>query len=175
MRARNPRRPLCERDIRIGLGGKGKRVKQNQTDMIQLRSGGFQSVKVRRRGGYLTARMGFRHPHVPALFRHLFATLALGRCHCLTWQHASRDRQRSQHQRQSGNTEFDRQFQHYQSIYNISLSTTDSKTQQARKGFRLPCSTTSQPNLHGRHQLLLRNVRDRGLRAKRQYGNHRSQ
>jgi hypothetical protein len=84
--------------------------------------------------------MGLRHPHIPALLGHLLATLALGRCHCCTRQYARRNRQGSQHQRQSGNTEFDRQFQHYQSIYNISLSTTDSKTQQARKGFRLPRS-----------------------------------
>jgi hypothetical protein len=51
--------------------------------------------------------MGFRHPHVPALLGHLLATLALGRCHCCTRQHASRERQRSQHQRQSENTYFD--------------------------------------------------------------------
>jgi hypothetical protein len=92
-------------------------MKQNQTDMIQLRRGGLQSVKVRRRSGYLTARVGFRHPHVPALFRHLLATLALGQCHSCTRQYARRDRQRSQHQRQSGNTDFDQQFQHHQSIY----------------------------------------------------------
>jgi len=61
--------------------------------------------------------MGFRHPHVPALFRHLLATLALGRCHCCTRQYARRHRQRSQHQRQSGNTDLDQQFQHHQSIY----------------------------------------------------------
>jgi hypothetical protein len=60
--------------------------------------------------------MGFRHPHVSALFRHLLATLALGRCHCCTRQHASRNRQRSQHQRQSENTDFDQQSQHHQSI-----------------------------------------------------------
>jgi hypothetical protein len=153
MRARNTRRPLCERDVRVGLGGKGKRVKQNQTDMIQLRRDRLESVKVRRRGGYLTARMGFRHPHVSALFRHLLATLALGRCHCCTRQHASRDRQRSQHQRQSRNTDFDQQSQL------TSLSTTDSKTQQAGKGFSLLPS------------------RDRPNRAdwpKRQYGNRRS-
>jgi hypothetical protein len=62
--------------------------------------------------------MGFRHPHVPALFRHLLATLALGSGHSCTRQYARRDRQRSQHQRQSGNTDFDQQFQHHQSIYN---------------------------------------------------------
>src|SRR2546430_8442876 len=81
MRARSTRRPLCERVVRVSLGGKGKRVKQHQTDMIQLRRDGLQSVKVRRRSGHLTARMGFRHPHVAALLRHLLATLALGRCH----------------------------------------------------------------------------------------------
>jgi hypothetical protein len=59
----------------------------------------------------LTARMGFRHPHVPALFRHLLATLALGRCHSRTGQCARRDRLHDQHQRQSGNTEFDQQLQ----------------------------------------------------------------
>ncbi len=118
MRARNTRRPLCEREVRVGLGDKGKRVKQNQTDMIQLRRGGLQSVKIRRRGAYLTARMGFRHPHVPALLGHLLATLALGRCHSGTRQHTSRDRQRRQNERQSGNTDFDQQFQHHQFIYN---------------------------------------------------------
>jgi hypothetical protein len=61
--------------------------------------------------------MGFCHPHVSALPGHLLATLALGRRHLCTRQHASRDRQRSQHQRQSGNTDFDQQSQHHQSIY----------------------------------------------------------
>ena len=117
MRARNTRRPLCKRHVRISLGSKGKRVKQKQTDVIQLRRRGLQSVKVRWRSGYLTARMGFRHSHVPALLGHFLATLALGRCHCCTRQYASRDRQRSQHQRQSVNTDFDQQFQHHQSIY----------------------------------------------------------
>jgi len=60
--------------------------------------------------------MGLRHPHLPALFRHLLAKLALGRRHRCTRQYARRDRQRSQHQRQSGNTDFDQQFQHHQSI-----------------------------------------------------------
>jgi hypothetical protein len=59
----------------------------------------------------LTARMGFRHPHVPAVFRHLLATLTLGRRHSRTGQCARRDRLRDQHQRQSGNTEFDQQSQ----------------------------------------------------------------
>jgi len=45
---------LCEREVWVGLGGKGKRVKQNQTDMMQLRRGCLQSVKISRRGGYLT-------------------------------------------------------------------------------------------------------------------------
>jgi hypothetical protein len=62
--------------------------------------------------------MGFRHPHVPALLGHLLATLALGRCHSCTWQYARRDRQRSHDQRQSGNADFDQQFQHHQSIDN---------------------------------------------------------
>jgi hypothetical protein len=61
--------------------------------------------------------MGFRHPHVPALFGHLLATFAFGRCHRRTGQHASCDRQRSQHERQSGNTDFDQQVQRHQSIY----------------------------------------------------------
>jgi hypothetical protein len=61
--------------------------------------------------------MGFRHPHVPALLRHLLATLAFGRCHCCTRQHASRNRQRSQQQRQNVNTDFDQQSQHHQFIY----------------------------------------------------------
>jgi hypothetical protein len=57
--------------------------------------------------------MGFRHPHVPALLGHLLATLPLGRCHSRTRQYARRDRQRSQHQRHRGNTDFDQQFQHH--------------------------------------------------------------
>jgi len=57
--------------------------------------------------------MGFRHPHVPALLGHLLATLALGRCHRSTRQYARRDRQRSQYQRESENTEFDQRFQHH--------------------------------------------------------------
>jgi len=51
--------------------------------------------------------MGFRHSQVSALLGHLLATLALGRCHSCTRQYARRDRQGSQHQRQSGNTDFD--------------------------------------------------------------------
>jgi hypothetical protein len=61
--------------------------------------------------------MGFRHPKVAALLGHLLATLTFGRCHCRTRQYARCDRQRSQHQRQSVNTDFDQQFQHHQSIY----------------------------------------------------------
>jgi hypothetical protein len=60
--------------------------------------------------------MGFRHPHISTLLGHLLATLALGGCHCSTRQHASRKRQRSQHERQNRNTDFDQQFQHHQSI-----------------------------------------------------------
>jgi len=62
--------------------------------------------------------MGFRHSQVSALLGHLLATLALGRCHSCTRQYARRDRQGSQHQRQSEDTDFDQQFQHHQSIYN---------------------------------------------------------
>jgi hypothetical protein len=62
--------------------------------------------------------MGFCHPHVPALLGHLLATGALGRRHSGTWQHTSRDRQRSQHERQSGNTDFNQRFHHHQCIYN---------------------------------------------------------
>src|SRR6267143_4589222 len=108
MRARNTRRPLCEREVHVGEGGEGKRVTQSQTDMIQLRRGGPHSVKIRGRGAYLTARMGFRHPHISALLGHLLATLALSRCHSCTRQHASRDRQGSQHQCQNGDTKFGR-------------------------------------------------------------------
>ena len=67
----------------------------------------------------LTARMGFRHPHVPALFRHLLATLPLGGRHFGARQHTSHDWQRSQYQRQSENANFDKQFQHDQFIYNL--------------------------------------------------------
>ena len=86
MRAPNPRRPLCEREGHVGLGGKGKRARQNQTDMIQLRRSGLQSVKIRRRGGYLTARMGFRHSPVATLSRHLLAARHLSSRHLLIWQ-----------------------------------------------------------------------------------------
>jgi len=62
--------------------------------------------------------MRFWHPHVSALFRHSLATLAFGGRHFGTRQYARHDRQRSQHQRQRGNTDFDGQFQHYQFIHN---------------------------------------------------------
>src|SRR5580704_16075618 len=132
MLARNTRRPLCERDVRVGLGGKGKRVKQNQTDMIQLRRGRLQSVKVRRRRGYFTARMGFRHPHVSALFRHLLATLALGRCHCCTRKTATGSA--ASISARAGTPTL------VNSLNITSLSSADSKTQRAGKGFTLPPS-----------------------------------
>ena len=109
-------------------------MKQNQTDMIQLRRNGLQSVNARWRRGYLTARMGFRHPHVPALLGHLLATLAFGRCHRRSRQHASRDRQRSQRQRQSGNTDFDQPSHNQQSICH------EQKDATTRKRFQLPPS-----------------------------------
>jgi hypothetical protein len=79
-------------------------MKQNQTDM-QLRRGCLQSVKIRRRGGYLTARMGFRHPHVPALSRHLFTAVPLRWCHGCIRQGAGHDRQCDEQCRQSENTD----------------------------------------------------------------------
>jgi hypothetical protein len=64
--------------------------------MIQLRGGGFQSVKIRRRGGYLTARMGFRHPispHCSAIFlqhsRSAEVIVAPGNAHAATCNAAS--------------------------------------------------------------------------------------
>jgi hypothetical protein len=61
--------------------------------------------------------MGLRHPHISTLPGHLLAALALSRCHCCTRQHAGRKRQRSQHQRQGENTDFDQQSQDDQSTY----------------------------------------------------------
>ena len=111
MRARITRRPLCEREVRVGLGGKGERVKQNQTDTMQLRRGGLQSVKVRRRGGYLTARMGFRH--VPALSRHFFTALPLGCRHRCIGHHTCHYRQSGKQYCQSENTEFSYDLQRH--------------------------------------------------------------
>jgi len=95
MRAGNPRRPLCQREVRIGLRGRGKCVKQNQIDMMQLRRGCLQRVQISWCGCHLAARMGFRHPHVPALSSHFLATFPLGCRHrCI--------RQRTRHHRQCG-------------------------------------------------------------------------
>ncbi len=112
MRERNTRRPLCEREVRVGLGGKGKSVKQNQTDMMQLRRGGLQSVKIGRRGSCLTARMGFRHPHVPALSRHLFTALPLGCRHRGIGHRTCHHRQCGEQYCQSENTYSTHDCQH---------------------------------------------------------------
>jgi hypothetical protein len=105
MRARNPRGPLC-REERVGLGCQGKRVKQNQTNMMQLRRSRFERMKISRRGGYLTARMGFRHPHVPALSRHLLTALLLGGRHRCIGRHTCHHWQRGEQYRQSENSDF---------------------------------------------------------------------
>lgn len=105
MRARNPRRPLCQREIRVVLGSEGKRVKQNQTDMVQLRRGCLQGVKISRCGGYLTARMRFRHPHVPALSRHLLTALPLGCRHRSIGHRTCHHRQCGEQYCQSENTD----------------------------------------------------------------------
>ena len=81
-------------------------MKQNQTDMMQLRRGCLQRVEISRRGGYLTARMRFRHSHVPALSRHLLAALPLGGCHRPIWHYTRHHRQRTEHERQRVNTDF---------------------------------------------------------------------
>jgi hypothetical protein len=111
MRARNPRRPLWQREVRVGLGCKGNCVKQNHTEMIQLGRRCLQRVKVRRRGGYLTARMGFRHPHVPALSRHLLTAVPLGWSHRHSWQGTGHDRQCDEQYRQSENTDSTHEYQ----------------------------------------------------------------
>jgi hypothetical protein len=80
-------------------------MKQNQTKMMQVRRGCLQSMKTSRRGGYLTARMGFRHPHVPALSRHLLTALMLGGCHRPIWRYTRHHRQRTEHERQTVNTD----------------------------------------------------------------------
>jgi hypothetical protein len=91
----------------------------------------------------LTARMGFRHPHVPALFRHLLATLALGRRHSRTGQCARRDRLRDQHQRQSGNTEFDQHLQ----LLPVYLQLTIRRNRRRKVSAHLR-HLVGQPNLH---------------------------
>ena len=81
MRARNPRRPLDQREIRVNLRCVAKHVRQNQADVVQLRRGCRESVKISGRCGHLTTRMGFRHPHVLALSRHLLTAVLLGCSH----------------------------------------------------------------------------------------------
>jgi hypothetical protein len=91
----------------------------------------------------LTARMGFRQPHVPALFRHLLATLARGRRHFRTGQCARRDRLRDQHQRQSGNTEFDQQLQTSPVYLQLTI-----RRNRRRKVSPYLRHLVGQPNLH---------------------------
>jgi len=138
MRARHTRRPLCEREIRAGLGGKGKRVKQNQTDMMQLRRGCFQSVKVRRSSGCLAARMRFRHPHVPTLSRHLLTTLPLGRRHRCIGRHTCHHRQPGEQYRQSENSDFLHEVQRHECRRNSELDATGSEKIQITAVTRSP-------------------------------------
>ena len=143
MRARNTSRPLCDRAVRVGLGGKGKRVKQDQTDMIQLRRSGLQSVKIRWRGGYLTTRMGFRHPHVSALFGHLLTALPLGRCHRCIGQNAYHHWQRGEQYRHSDNNDFLNYFQHYQFNCSCELDATGSQRYRLRRLHDLRLATNA--------------------------------
>ena len=119
MRARNTRRPSDEGDVRIGWGGKRKRVKQNGTDMIQLRRGGLQSMKVRGRRGRLTARMGFRHPHVLALSRHLLTAVLLGCRHRYIGHSTCHHRQSGKQYCQSENAHSVHRCQEVYSTYNL--------------------------------------------------------
>jgi hypothetical protein len=73
--------------------------------MMQLRRGSLQSVKISRRGGYLTARMGFHHPPVPAPSRHLLAALPLGWRHGRIGHGTRHHWQRGEQYRQSENPE----------------------------------------------------------------------
>jgi hypothetical protein len=111
--------------------------------MILRRRRGLHGVQVAWRACRLTAGMGFRHPHVPALFRHLLATLALGRRHSRTGQCARRDRLRDQHQRQSGNTELD-QYLQTSPVY-LQLTIRRNKRRKVSVYLR---HLVGQPNLH---------------------------
>jgi hypothetical protein len=50
--------------------------------------------------------MGFRHPHVPALVRHLLAALPLSRRHGCIGQRTRHHWQRGEQYRQSENSDF---------------------------------------------------------------------
>jgi hypothetical protein len=128
MCARNTRRPLCEREVRVGLGDKGKRVKQNQTDMMQLRRGCLQGVKISGRGRYLAARMGFRHPHIPAPSRHLLAALPLSWGHRCIGHRACHHRQCGEQYRQNENAESTRECQQGHCSGNCKLDATGQHT-----------------------------------------------
>jgi hypothetical protein len=129
MRARNPRRPLCQREVRV-LYGRGKRVNQNQTDMMQLRRGCLQSVQISRCSCHLAARMGFRHPHVPALSGHFLATFPLGRRHSYIGQRTCHHRQCGEQYCQRENPDFANGTQHNQSSSDSHLDATSEKTSQ---------------------------------------------
>jgi hypothetical protein len=58
--------------------------------------------------------MGFRHRHVPAPSRHLFAARALGWRHVCTRHGARHHRQSSKHNRQRENPEFANKTQRHQ-------------------------------------------------------------
>jgi hypothetical protein len=130
MRARNPRRPLCQREVRVGLRGRWKRVKQNQIDMMQLRRGCLQSMQISWCGCHLAARMGFRHPHVPALSSHFLATFPLGCRHRCIGQRTRHHRQCGEQYCQRENPDFSHGSQHNQSSSDNQLDATSEKTSQ---------------------------------------------
>jgi hypothetical protein len=88
-------------------------MKQNQTNMIQLRRSRFKGMKISRRGSHLTARMGLRHTHVPALARHLLTAFPLGCRHRRIGHHTCHDWQRDEQYRQSENSDFLHSFQRH--------------------------------------------------------------
>jgi hypothetical protein len=116
-------------------------VQQNQTDTMQLRRGGLQGVKICGCGGRLTARMGLRHPHVPAPSLHLLTALPLGgrhrcigNCTCHHWQ-------RGEQSRQSENSYFLHKCQRHWCSRNIELDATGSEKLQITAVPRSPTQT----------------------------------
>jgi hypothetical protein len=124
MGAGNPSGPLCQRAVRIGLSGEGKRVKQNQTEMIQWRRGCPQSVKLSRRSCCLATGMGLRHTRVPTLLRHLLTAVPLGWCHRSARHRTCHHGQRGEQYRQSENSDFTRECQRHQCSCNCRLDAT---------------------------------------------------
>jgi hypothetical protein len=95
-------------------------------------------VKISRCRGYLTARMRFGHPHVPAPLRHLLAALPLRRRHRCIGHHTRHHRQRGEQYRQSENSNFLREVQRHECRRNSELDATGSEKIQVTAVTRSP-------------------------------------